>query len=202
MSNTAQSPASRRIEGLLDGNSFVEIGGQVTARSTDFNLQQSKCPSDGVVTGYGLIDGNLVYMELSFEGDDYNLYSVPVLLNGEEYNLQVAYDFNTEKWDILGARQGIDDNGMADKELRILQEGDELTTIWYMASASGEDEFEPYAAETITVTADTAFAEAELPDGSYSMVYEMWDAMGNYAYSDMVTFTSANGEITTTVYED
>lgn len=151
---------------------------------------------------WGSIDGNLVYMELSFEGDDYNLYSVPVLLNGEEYNLQVAYDFNTEKWDILGARQGIDDNGMADKELRILQEGDELTTIWYMASASGEDEFEPYAAETITVTADTAFAEAELPDGSYSMVYEMWDAMGNYAYSDMVTFTSANGEITTTVYED
>lgn len=151
---------------------------------------------------WGSIDGNLVYMELSFEGDDYNLYSVPVLLNGEEYNLQVAYDFNTDKWDILGARQGIDENGMADKELRILQEGDELTTIWYMASASGEDEFEPYAAETITVTADTAFAEAELPDGSYSMVYEMWDAMGNYAYSDMVTFTSANGEITTTVYED
>ena len=62
MSNTAQSPACRRIEGLLDGNSFVEIGGQVTARSTDFNLQQSKCPSDGVVTGYGLIDGNLVYV--------------------------------------------------------------------------------------------------------------------------------------------
>lgn len=62
MSNTAQSPASRRIEGLLDGNSFVEIGGQVTARSTDFNLQQSKCPSDGVVIGYGLIDGNLVYV--------------------------------------------------------------------------------------------------------------------------------------------
>ena len=49
MSNTAQSPASRRIEGLLDGNSFVEIGGQVTARSTDFNLQQSKCPSDGEI---------------------------------------------------------------------------------------------------------------------------------------------------------
>ena len=62
MSNTAQSLASTRIASLLDENSFVEIGGQVTARSTDFNLQQSKCPSDGVVTGYGLIDGNLVYV--------------------------------------------------------------------------------------------------------------------------------------------
>ena len=38
MSNTAQSPASRRIEGLLDGNSFVEIGGQVTARSDTGNV--------------------------------------------------------------------------------------------------------------------------------------------------------------------
>ena len=42
MSGTAQSPAGRRIAELLDGNSFVEIGGQVTARSTDFNLQEMK----------------------------------------------------------------------------------------------------------------------------------------------------------------
>ena len=38
MSNTAQSAASTRIASLLDANSFVEIGGQITARSTDFNL--------------------------------------------------------------------------------------------------------------------------------------------------------------------
>jgi len=151
---------------------------------------------------WGGIDGCLVYMELSFEGEGYNLYSVPVLLNGEEYNLQVAYDFTTEEWTIIGARQGIDENGMADKELRLLQEGDEITTIWYMSSFSGEDEFEPYAMETITVTADTAFGEIALPDGSYSMVFEMWDAMGNYAWSDAVTFDCMDGEIYTTVYED
>lgn len=62
MSGTAQSPAGRRIAELLDGNSFVEIGGQVTARSTDFNLQNVNTPSDGVITGYGVIDGNLVYV--------------------------------------------------------------------------------------------------------------------------------------------
>ena len=43
--------------------------------------------------------------------------------------------------------------------------------------------------------------EAELPDGSYAMVFEMWDAMGNDAYSDAVTFDCENGEIWTTVYE-
>ena len=60
MSTTSQ--ASQRIAALLDENSFVEIGGLVTARSTDFNLKQTETPSDGVITGYGVIDGNLVYV--------------------------------------------------------------------------------------------------------------------------------------------
>lgn len=151
---------------------------------------------------WGSIDGNIVYMELSYESEDYNLYAIPVLLNGEEYNLQVVYDFSTDEWNVLGARQGIDNSGMADKELRLLQEGDEITTIWYMSTASGDDEFEPYTAATVTVTADTAFGEMELPDGSYSMVYEMRDAMDNYAYSEPVTFDCADGEIYTTIYVD
>ena len=62
MSTTAQSSASKRIEALLDDNSFVEIGGYVTARNTDFNMQQKETPADGVITGYGLIEGNLVYV--------------------------------------------------------------------------------------------------------------------------------------------
>lgn len=139
-------------------------------------------------------------MELSFEGDDYNLYSVPVLLNGEEYHLQVAYDFKTSSWNILGARQGIDESRMADKEMRLLQEGYEITTLWYLASVSGEDEFEPYTVDTITVTADTAFGEMELPDGKYCMMYEMRDAMDHYVYFDQVDFDCVNGEINTTVY--
>ena len=60
MSNTSQ--ASQRIQALLDENSFVEIGGLVTARATDFNMEPKDTPADGVITGYGLIDGNLVYV--------------------------------------------------------------------------------------------------------------------------------------------
>ena len=62
MSNAAQSKAAARIESLLDANSFVEIGAAVTARSTDFNITENKAPSDGVITGYGLIAGNPVYV--------------------------------------------------------------------------------------------------------------------------------------------
>ena len=59
---SSSSQASQRINALLDENSFVEIGALVTARNTDFNLKQEETPSDGVVTGYGVIDGNLVYV--------------------------------------------------------------------------------------------------------------------------------------------
>ena len=60
MSNS--SLAGKRIMSLLDENSFVEIGAGVTARATDFNMEPKDATADGVVTGYGLIDGNLVYV--------------------------------------------------------------------------------------------------------------------------------------------
>ena len=60
--NATENSASRRIATLLDEGSFVEIGGAVTARSTTFNLQEKAAPSDGVITGYGVIAGNLVYV--------------------------------------------------------------------------------------------------------------------------------------------
>lgn len=62
MSNFKQLSARERINQLLDDNSFVEIGALVHARSTDFNMTAVETPADGVITGYGIIDGNLVYV--------------------------------------------------------------------------------------------------------------------------------------------
>lgn len=59
---TTENAACNRIHTLLDAGSFVEIGGAVTARTTDFNMQEKETPADGVITGYGVIDGNLVYV--------------------------------------------------------------------------------------------------------------------------------------------
>lgn len=56
------SKAYARINSILDSKSFVEIGKSITARSTDFNLDDKKMPGDGVVTGYGLINNQLVYI--------------------------------------------------------------------------------------------------------------------------------------------
>ncbi len=62
MSSSTQMSAKDRITALLDDNSFVEIGALVTKRNTDFNLPQTEAKSDGVITGYGLIEGGLVYV--------------------------------------------------------------------------------------------------------------------------------------------
>ena len=62
MSNSAQTSASNRIHQLLDENSFVEVGAYVTARATDFNMTAQETPADGVITGYGTIEGALVYV--------------------------------------------------------------------------------------------------------------------------------------------
>ena len=62
MSNNSQLSARQRIDALLDESSFVEVGAYVTARSTDFNLSDKETPADGVITGYGVIDTNLVFV--------------------------------------------------------------------------------------------------------------------------------------------
>ncbi len=54
--------ARERIDLLLDDQSFEEIGGLVTHRSTNFGLEKKKFLGDGVVTGYGLVNGRLTYV--------------------------------------------------------------------------------------------------------------------------------------------
>ena len=54
--------ARERIELLLDNNSFEEIGGLVTHRSTNFGLEKTKFLGDGVITGYGTIEGRIIYV--------------------------------------------------------------------------------------------------------------------------------------------
>lgn len=62
MGNLAEKKAITRINSLVDPGSFVEIGGLVCARNTDFNLKKYDTASDGVITGYAVINGCPVYV--------------------------------------------------------------------------------------------------------------------------------------------
>jgi len=145
---------------------------------------------------WGCLDGYLVYMELTYESDEYDLYDVPILLNGEECSLRVAYVWEDEAFEIIGARRGLDDNGMPDKELIQLRPGDEITTIHYVLDLSDEDaEVLQVEIDTFIVREDTSFAYEELGDGDFLFYFEMVDARGESATSEMVMFTVVDGEI-------
>ena len=149
---------------------------------------------------WGSINGCLVNMELSYEGEGYNLYAVPVTINGEEYNLSVVYDFTTGKYQIQGARRPVDESGMADKNLYALIEGDVIKTIHYAMSISDQGgELTPVEVDEIIWDNNMTFEEIELGDGVFMQMFEMRDMQGYTAYSDVIMFESANGEITTTV---
>src|SRR5207237_309500 len=54
--------ARERLDVLLDPGSFVELDRFVTHRATDFGLDEQKFLGDGVVTGWGRVEGRLVYV--------------------------------------------------------------------------------------------------------------------------------------------
>ncbi len=54
--------ARERVDLLLDAGSFVETGKFVMHRCRDFGMEEQRIPGDGVITGYGRIDGRLVYL--------------------------------------------------------------------------------------------------------------------------------------------
>jgi len=54
--------ARERINDLLDSGTFVEMDKLVVHRTTDFDMGNNKIPGDGMVTGYGKIDGRLVFV--------------------------------------------------------------------------------------------------------------------------------------------
>jgi len=59
---SGKKTARERIEMLLDEGSFIEIDAYVTHRCSEFDMPKTKIPGEGVVTGYGTVDGRLIYV--------------------------------------------------------------------------------------------------------------------------------------------
>ena len=59
---SGKKTARERIQMLMDPNSFVEIDAFVETRSTEFDMPKKKALGDGVVTGYGTVNGRLVFV--------------------------------------------------------------------------------------------------------------------------------------------
>ena len=147
-----------------------------------------------------MIDGHPAYVEIMESNDGYNLYSIPIKLNGVRCFLQVAYIYADKKYQILGATRGLDENGMSYRDLIQLKAGDEITTIHYIAPISGDDNnFDFVEIGTFTVSENTTVSDTTLGDGEYFYLFEFVSPDGDSTMSKTVMFTVQDGKITTSV---
>ena len=150
-----------------------------------------------------MLDSHPVYIEITYEADDYNLYSVPIKLNGQECNLQVVYTFKDKSYHIIGARRGLAADGIANRELIQLKAGDTVTTLHYAMTISGDDEnLRQFDADTFTLGEQPRIDDEEMGDGTYGYCFEFVDPQNKSSLSRIVNYTIQNGQITTTVGAD
>src|SRR5437867_3721504 len=121
--------ARERIEKLLDGGTFVEEFMLAETPSTDFGMAERKRPTDGVITGYGKIDGRTVYVF----AQDFTVIAGTV---GAAHAEKIAYCIETAR------KVGVPVIGLYDSAGARIQEGLDVTRaigkIFYQNSiASG-----------------------------------------------------------------
>jgi propionyl-CoA carboxylase beta chain len=102
--------ARERVLALLDEGSFEELGQLVVHRSRDFGMERTRIPGDGVLTGYGRIDGRLVYLF----AQDFTVFGG---------SLSEAYAEKVVKVMDLALRQGAPLIGLNDSGGARIQEG-------------------------------------------------------------------------------
>ncbi|MDO4544064.1 MAG: clostripain-related cysteine peptidase [Clostridia bacterium] len=144
------------------------------------------------------IEGCYCAPTLIAEEDDYNLYSIPILLNGEQTNLRAVYIWDSDEeghFEVLGAWDGLDsETGMSSRELIKLKDGDEITLLFYATDMdSGEQVL--YETDSFTVSGEVVMEEIELFDGEYLYTFQIVDVFGGEYVSEAVILECDNGEI-------
>ncbi len=140
--------------------------------------------TDMFTGGWGSIDGQLVMTTVSAVTEEYVLYEVPILYNGEQCVLEVAYIPADGTYEMLAVTPDAED-GVPSKEQYLLKPGDEIIPIFAFMGFD-EEEAEFYEGETITIAEDTSFGEASLPDGQYGLLFMMTDYAGEQYMSELV----------------
>ena len=148
--------------------------------------------------GYWLtLEGEMLPIELVTQYDTTSLYACHILLNGEETNLQIIYDWDAEEFQILGTWEGINsDSGMAARAAEPLKEGDVINLIYDYTEDF--DSWDSVISNDITVPADgNLLIEYELlPAADYYYSINVYDIYGNgYALDYTIFNVDEDGEI-------
>lgn len=138
---------------------------------------------------YMLGDGQVLATYIVEEGEDYDIYTAPILLNGEQTNLRIKMQYHDDGYDnfILGTWDGIDENGQADKTVRKLRQGDVITPVYYTYDENGEY-VDDMTGDEYVYDGDTKVYDNFLPSADYLYSFCIEDIFGNSSYTDFVTF--------------
>ncbi len=129
-----------------------------------------------------LPSGDLLTTYVADYGDDYTVYTCPILLNGTETNLRVRqyYDYSVV---VEGVWDGIGEGGCAGREIKPLKKGDKIVPIYYL---DDESEIE---GDSYTWKKNDNLDYAYLPAGDYYYGFEINDVYGDYYITDCEIFT-------------
>ena len=178
-----------------DGNMYISLG-----TDDDIATDWDSCVFKDNFRGTWLsIDGCFCAPELLAQEDEYNLYSIPILLNGEETNLRIAYLWEDACYQLIGACDGLDsETGMASRDIRELNNGDIISPIFECYDI---DSFEMTRCilDEIVVNGSPVIEEIELVNGDYLYQFELRDVFNNSYFSEACTMTVSDGEITVAV---
>jgi hypothetical protein len=143
------------------------------------------------------IGGEFVYAELTEENEDYNLYTIPIRLNGEEKYLKAEYDFNKEEYNILGAYDGVDEEtGFSGRDIKQLKKGDKVEFLFYVYDPDSEnDEDDMIPLSKITWDKNTKMEDGDFEDAGFIYMFMIKSIFGDEDFGDPIYMTIKNGEI-------
>jgi hypothetical protein len=144
------------------------------------------------------INGEYCAPILIDSGDDYNLYTIPIELNGKRTNLRVQYvidgedaDGVTGSYQVLGVWDGTNDaTGITARDIRPLQEGDVILPLFTAYSLSdGSDLGDEWTSSEVTAGkgGEITLEEQDLFDGEYSYAFTLTDIFGTQYQSDGIS---------------
>ena len=131
------------------------------------------------------LGGHRMYLDITYEGEDYNLYSVPVNVNGKEMDMSVSYDYKADSYKILGLADSVDtdaSNVSANRVTAKLKAGDKITFIGYILDYD-TNEWNETELDTFTYSEDMKITEEDLGDGQFAIMFITTDVAGNEVYS-------------------
>lgn len=144
------------------------------------------------------IGGEYVNAELIEETDNYNLYSIPAEVNGQETNIHAIYDYSSEEYRVLGTYDGVDDGeasgSMTSRGITPLQAGDEVVFL-LPAYEADTDEDAWYTTDAVTWSKDVVMQDEDMGDGFYMYMFEIEDTFGAEYDADPVVMEAAGDTI-------